>query len=90
MAYVSRNIVVGIVTGYGLDDEEVGVRVPVGSRIFSSPRRPDRFWSPPKLLSNGYQEALSSEIKRPGREADHSLSNSAEVNKMWIYTPTSP
>jgi hypothetical protein len=30
---------VGIVTGYGLDDGEVGVRVLVGSRIFSSPRR---------------------------------------------------
>jgi hypothetical protein len=32
---------VGIATGYGLDDREGGVRVPVGSRIFSSPRRPD-------------------------------------------------
>jgi hypothetical protein len=29
---------VGIATGYGLDDREVGVRVPVGSRIFSSAR----------------------------------------------------
>jgi hypothetical protein len=38
----SRNSVVGIATGYGLDDREVGVRVPVGSRIFSSPRRPER------------------------------------------------
>jgi hypothetical protein len=33
---------VSIVTGYGLGDREVGDRVPVGSRIFSSPRRPDR------------------------------------------------
>jgi hypothetical protein len=33
--------VVGIATGYGLDDRGVGVRVPVGSRIFSSPRRPE-------------------------------------------------
>jgi hypothetical protein len=32
----------GIATSYGLDDREVGVRVPVGSRIFSSPDRPDR------------------------------------------------
>jgi hypothetical protein len=37
-----RNSVVGIATGYGLDDRGVEVRVPVGSRIFSSPRRPDR------------------------------------------------
>jgi hypothetical protein len=45
----------GIATGYGLDDRDVGVRVPVGSRIFPSPRRPDRLWGPPNLLSNGYR-----------------------------------
>jgi hypothetical protein len=50
----SRDTSVGIATGYGLDDRGVGVRAPVGSRIFSSPRRPDRPWSPPNLLSNGY------------------------------------
>jgi hypothetical protein len=27
-------------------------------------------------------------IKRPRREADHSPVASAEVKKMWIYTPT--
>jgi hypothetical protein len=55
---VSRDSAVGIVTGYGLDDRGVGVRVPVGSRTFSSPRRPDRLWGPPSLsiLSNGYRE----------------------------------
>jgi hypothetical protein len=42
-------------TSYGLDDREIGVRVPVGSRIFSSPNRPDRLWGPPNLLSNGYR-----------------------------------
>jgi hypothetical protein len=51
----SRDSVVGIATGYGLDDGGVGVRVRVGSRIFSSPRRPDRLWGPPSLLSNGYR-----------------------------------
>jgi hypothetical protein len=30
-------------TGYGLDDRGVRVRVPVGSRIFSSPRLSHRF-----------------------------------------------
>jgi hypothetical protein len=29
-------------------------------------------------------------VKRPGREADHSPPTSAEVKKMWIYTPTPP
>jgi hypothetical protein len=39
----SQDSAVGIATGYGLDDQGVGVRVPVGARIFTSPRRPDRF-----------------------------------------------
>jgi hypothetical protein len=51
----SRDSVADIATGYGLDDRETGVRVPVGSRIFSSPRRPDRLWGTPNLLSNGYR-----------------------------------
>jgi hypothetical protein len=34
--------VVGIATGYRLEDGGVGVRVAVGSRTSSSPRRPDR------------------------------------------------
>jgi hypothetical protein len=40
-------------TGYGLDDRGVGVRVPVGTRIFRSPRRPDLLWGPPNLIFNG-------------------------------------
>jgi hypothetical protein len=40
---------------HGLDDRGVRVRVPVGSTIFFSPRRPDRLWGPPNLLSNGYR-----------------------------------
>jgi hypothetical protein len=51
----SRDSGVGIARGYGLDDREVGVRAPVGSRIFSSPRRPDRLWGSPNLLYNGYR-----------------------------------
>jgi hypothetical protein len=50
---------VGIATGYGLDDRGVGVRVPVESRIFSSPRRPDLLWGPSSLLSNGYRGLFS-------------------------------
>jgi hypothetical protein len=34
-------------------------------------------------------EALSQEIKRPGREADHSPPTSAKV-KTWVYTSTPP
>jgi hypothetical protein len=50
-----RDSVVGIATGYGLDDQGVGVRVPVGERIFISPCRPDRLWGPPSLLPDGYR-----------------------------------
>jgi hypothetical protein len=50
----SRDNVVGISTGYGLDDQGVGVRVPVGVRIFSSPRRPDRLWGSSNILFNEY------------------------------------
>jgi hypothetical protein len=38
-----RDSPVGIDTSYGLDDRGVRVRVPVGSRILYSSRRPDRF-----------------------------------------------
>jgi hypothetical protein len=51
----SRDSSVGIATGYGLDDRQVGVRVLVGPRVFSSSRRPDRLWGPPSHLSNGYR-----------------------------------
>jgi hypothetical protein len=44
---------VGIATGYGLDDRVIRVRVPVGSRIFSSPRRPDWLWGPPASYPMG-------------------------------------
>jgi hypothetical protein len=70
--------------------EEVGVRVPVGSGILSSPHRPDRLWSPPNLLSNGYQGLFPQGVKQPVREADHSPPASAEVKKMWIYSSTPP
>jgi hypothetical protein len=50
-----RDSVVGLATGYGLDDWGIGVRVPAGQRIFSSPRRPDGLWGRPSLLCNGYR-----------------------------------
>jgi hypothetical protein len=52
----SRDSSVGIATGYGMNDRVVGVRVSVGSRIFSSPRRPDWIWGSPNLPSNRYRK----------------------------------
>jgi hypothetical protein len=86
----SRDSVVGIATDYGLDDRGVGVRVPVGSRIFSSPPRPDRLWGPTQPPIKWVPGALSPGVKRPGREADHSPQVSAEAKKMWIYISTPP
>jgi hypothetical protein len=76
-------------SGYGMDDRGVGVRVPVGSRIFSSPQRPDRLWGPPTILSNGYRDSFS-RVKRQVREADHSPPASAEVKETWVYTSIPP
>jgi hypothetical protein len=36
------------------------------------------------------QEDFTPEVKRPGREADHSPPSSAEVKNAWSYTSTSP
>jgi hypothetical protein len=77
----SRDSAVGIATSYGLDDRGIGVRVPVGSRIFTSLRSTQ----PPVQWVTG---ALSPGVKRLGREVDHSPPTSAEVKKMWIYTST--
>jgi hypothetical protein len=85
----SRDSAVGIATGYGLDERGVGVRVPVGARIFTSPCRPDQLWGPPNLLSNGFR-GLSPGVKRPGRVADHSHPTNAEIKKTWVYTSTPP
>jgi hypothetical protein len=48
-----RGSAICIGTCYGLDDRNVGVQVSVGSRIFSFPHCPDRFWGPHSLLFNG-------------------------------------
>jgi hypothetical protein len=72
---------VGIACGYGLDDRGFLVRVPVISRIFSSPCHPDGLWDPPSLLSSVYRG-----VKRLRRETNHSPQASAEVKKTWIYT----
>jgi hypothetical protein len=72
----------GTAIGYGLDDKRVGVRVPVGARIYTSPCRPDP--RPKRVLG-----APSPGLKWLGDEDDHSSPTTAEVKKMWLYTPTS-
>jgi hypothetical protein len=93
MLYQKRNwdSVVGIATGYRLDDQGIGVQVLVGSIIFSSPHRPDRLWGLPNLLPNGYGGGAPSPMaKRPGCEADHSPPAGAQVKKTCTYISTPP
>jgi hypothetical protein len=49
---MSRSSTVSIATGYGLDNQGVGFRVPVRSRIFTSPYCPDWLWGTPTFQSN--------------------------------------
>jgi hypothetical protein len=86
--HLSRDSAVSIATGYGLEDREVGVRVPAESTLFSTlsrlaqgPTQPPMEWVP---------GALSPGAKQPGREADHSPPASTEVKKTWIYTSSPP
>jgi hypothetical protein len=81
---------VGIATGYGMDDQGVGVRVTVGSRInpFSTSSRPALACTQPP--TQWIPEVFSLGVKRLVRVAHHSLYTSVEVKKMWIYTSTPP
>jgi len=42
------------------------------------------------ILSDGYQGLFPWGLKRPGREADHSVPSSTEVKITWNYTSTPP
>jgi hypothetical protein len=79
--------IVGIADGYGLDDRSSSPGR-VKNFLFSTSSRP-ALWSthPPIQWVPG---ALSSWIKPPRREADHSPPASADVKTMWIYTSTPP
>jgi hypothetical protein len=57
----SRYSSVGIANSYWLEDRGVGVRLPVGSKIFSSSRLPDRLWGQPELLYDGYRGLIPRE-----------------------------
>jgi hypothetical protein len=83
----SRDRAVSIASGYGLDNGRVGVGVPVGSRIFSSPRP---VLGPTQPPTQWVLEALSPGVQRTGCEADHALQTSVEVKKILIYTSTPP
>jgi hypothetical protein len=55
----NRDSAVGIAIGYGLDDQGVGVPVPVEERIVTCSCRPYWLLGLPNLLSNGYRGLFS-------------------------------
>jgi hypothetical protein len=71
-----------------MDVRGVGVRVPVEGKIFllSTSSRP--VLGPTQPPIQWILGALSSGVKQPGRETNHSLPTSAEVKNTWIYTST--
>jgi hypothetical protein len=87
---MSWNSVVGIATGYGLDDGGVGVSSPgrIKNFLFSTSSRPVLGSTKPPI--RWVMGALFPEVKRPGREVDHSPKTTAEVKKTCIYTSTPP
>jgi hypothetical protein len=82
VSHCSRDSGVGTVEHRGF-----GVRVPVRSRIFSSPSRPDRLGGPPNILSNAYRRWISWGVKLT---TSLQLLPRSRTQKMWIYTSTPP
>jgi hypothetical protein len=78
---VRRDSVVGIITGYLLEDRGIGVRVSVGLKILVSQYRPDSLWGPSNLLVNGYRRLFPPGVKWQRRDADHLPSTNTEVKK---------
>jgi hypothetical protein len=76
---MSRNSAVGIATGYGLDDQGVEVRVPMGEEF--------SLLHVVQIVSEAHPTSCP---MGTGGEADHSPPTSAEVKKTWFYTSTPP
>jgi hypothetical protein len=69
--------------GYGLDDRGSRVRFPAGAGNFSLPHRVQNGSGahPPSYPMGTVPGALFLGVKRPGREANHSLPSSVEVKE---------
>jgi hypothetical protein len=71
------------VSGYGLDDEEIGVRSPAGAKNFSSNLCVQiGSVAHPASCTLGTGGPFPRAKALPGRDADHSPPSSAEVKNM--------
>jgi hypothetical protein len=72
-------------TGYRLEDRRFDSRQKQNIFLYSTaPTAVPGLTQPPIQWVSGI---IFLQVKRLGREADHSPPTSAEVKKMWIYTP---
>jgi hypothetical protein len=77
---MSRGSSVSIVSDYGLDDRAIGVRSPAGAKDFSySLFVQTGSGAHPASCTMGTGCPFPGAKARPGRDADHSPSSSAEV-----------
>jgi hypothetical protein len=72
--------------GWTIGDLEFDSRRGLGIFLFTTASKPAL--GPTQLPIQWVPGALSLELKRLGREADHSLPCSAEVKNAWSYTST--
>jgi hypothetical protein len=89
--YSSRDSSVGIVLGYGLDDQGVESRQRPGIFLYTIASRPAL--GPTQPLTQWVPGSLSLGVKRPEREADHSSPSSAEVKvcvELYFHSPNTP
>jgi hypothetical protein len=86
----SRDSLVGIALGYGLDDRVLGFdhRLELGIFLFATVSRTALGTTQPPIQL--VPRTLPLEVKLPGREADHSPPSSAEFKNVWRYTSTPP
>jgi len=64
-----------------------GDRIPVAGRDILS--RPDRLWSPPILLYNGFRVSFPG-VNRPGRGLDHPPNLASRSKEQYSYSSTPP
>jgi hypothetical protein len=76
----------GIVLGYVLEDWVFESRQGLGISLFSTQSRPALGPTQPPIQWVPGDPSLG--VKRSGREANHTLPSSAEVNNAWSYTST--
>jgi hypothetical protein len=84
----SRDSSVGIALGYELDDRSSRVRFQGRMGIFLFITAFRTALRPTQPLIQGVAGAISLEVKRSGRETDHSPPSKAEVKNVWSYTST--